>query len=32
MLIESPEDLIFVNEVDIRGREQPLGVWSLGEG
>jgi len=33
MLLDPPEDLVFVNEVDIRGRDQPLGVWSFaGEG
>jgi adenylate cyclase len=31
MLISPPEDLIFVDEVDIRGRDQPLGVWSFDE-
>lgn len=29
MLLRPPEDLVFVDEVDIRGRDQPLGVWSL---
>jgi|688.fasta_scaffold213335_2 adenylate cyclase len=29
MLQEPPPDLVFVDEVDIRGRDQPLGVWSL---
>ncbi len=29
MLVDDPGDLAFVDEVDIRGREQPLGVWSF---
>ena len=29
MLVDDPGDLVFVDEVDIRGREQPLGVWSF---
>lgn len=31
MMLEAPQDLIFVNDVEIRGRDQPLGVWSFGE-
>ncbi|MEX1218905.1 MAG: adenylate/guanylate cyclase domain-containing protein [Solirubrobacterales bacterium] len=31
MMITPPDDLVFVDEVDIRGRDQPLGVWSLGQ-
>ena len=31
MLVDPPEDLVFVDEVDIRGRDQPLGVWSFAE-
>ncbi len=32
MLVAPPDDLVFVEEVDIRGREQPLGVWSFEDG
>ncbi|MFM9139683.1 MAG: hypothetical protein ACKOTH_03910, partial [Solirubrobacterales bacterium] len=31
MLVKDPGDLVFVDEVDIRGRDQPLGVWSFAE-
>ena len=31
MLLDPPDDLVFVDEVDIRGRDQPLGVWSFAE-
>ncbi|MFM9078096.1 MAG: adenylate/guanylate cyclase domain-containing protein [Solirubrobacterales bacterium] len=31
MLLDPPDDLVFVDEVDIRGRNQPLGVWSFAE-
>ena len=29
MLLRPPDDLVFVDKVDVRGREQPLGVWSF---
>ncbi|MFZ9668866.1 MAG: adenylate/guanylate cyclase domain-containing protein [Solirubrobacterales bacterium] len=31
MLLDPPEDLVFVDQVEIRGRDQPLGVWSFAE-
>ena len=29
MLVSPPDDLVFVDEVAVRGRDEPLGVWSL---
>ena len=31
MLLSPPEDLVFVEEVEVRGRKDPLGVWSLAD-